>query len=151
MNHALNEVSRLMHEGEPVMVRNVIPWLEAVESEEMQGVGAGPTARRRYRAASDFVQHHGDLQVRVASIPEQEKKKPPAGGMCLPVSSLRACAPRMMCSIHALHGVARLLHRIVPYRSLHRHVCPSSMLMASLFVVITTGNRPVRRKIRRGV
>ena len=73
VHHALSEVSRLMHEGEPVMVRNVIPWLEAVESEEVQMLGGGPTAARRFRTASDFVQHHGDLAVRVATVPYAEK------------------------------------------------------------------------------
>eukprot|EP00729_Bicosta_minor_P004551 gene4548-9401_t len=73
VNHALSEVSRLMHEGEPIMVRNVIPWLEAVESEEAQVLGGGPTASRRYNSASDFVQDHGSLNVRVATVPYAEK------------------------------------------------------------------------------
>ncbi|CAM9173388.1 unnamed protein product [Chrysoparadoxa australica] len=58
---ALGEVKRLVSEGEPVMVRNVLPWLEA------QGMQV------RWNNASAFVDKWGDNRVKVAAVPYAHK------------------------------------------------------------------------------
>jgi hypothetical protein len=85
VKHALAEVNRLMHEGEPIMIRNVIPFLEAAEATDAAAkaanTGAAPgapkaapqagargrTASRKYRTAAEFVADHPDLPVRAAT------------------------------------------------------------------------------------
>jgi hypothetical protein len=58
IKHAESEVRRLVSEGEPVLIRNVVPWLKA-------RMGLEP----RVASAQDFISEWGNLQVKVAGIP----------------------------------------------------------------------------------
>lgn len=65
---ALAEVQRLVSEGEPVMVRNALPWLLATQQQE----GEAEAAERpvlKYSDATGFVQAWGHRPVDVGGVP----------------------------------------------------------------------------------
>eukprot|EP00040_Diaphanoeca_grandis_P012955 m.65530 g.65530 ORF g.65530 m.65530 type:complete len:470 (+) comp23570_c0_seq1:57-1466(+) len=84
---ALREVRRLMFEGEPLMIRNVLPWLSRFHSQSITEVCSGdeetmannplPTEASAnvltLQTAQDFVNANKDLLVTVATVPYAQK------------------------------------------------------------------------------
>ena len=67
---ALSEVRRLVSEGEPVMVRNVIPWLLADSPlEKLEDNNYNNTSTLQYQDAAQFVEAWGHRPVDVGSVP----------------------------------------------------------------------------------
>ncbi|CAN0385581.1 unnamed protein product [Laminaria digitata] len=67
---ALSEVRRLVSEGEPVMVRNVIPWLLADPPlENPEDNENSITSTLQYQNAAQFVEAWGQRPVDVGSVP----------------------------------------------------------------------------------
>lgn len=65
---ALSEVRRLVSEGEPVMVRNVIPWLLAEGRRNNNDITSKSTTLQ-YENAAQFVEAWGHRPVDVGSVP----------------------------------------------------------------------------------
>lgn len=67
---ALSEVRRLVSEGEPVVVRNVVPWLVADSSfENIEDNNSNYTSTVQYRSAAQFVEAFGHRPVDVGKVP----------------------------------------------------------------------------------
>lgn len=72
---ALKEVRRLVGEGEPVVVRNALPWLLAMRQHHNAITGGAqkaeqlPSATLKYPDATSFVQAWSDRPVDVGSVP----------------------------------------------------------------------------------
>lgn len=71
---ALSEVRRLVSEGEPVMVRNVLPWLLTVDTVEGQTHhDVAPVKFLKYPDATSFVKTWAHRPVDVGSVPYAKK------------------------------------------------------------------------------